>query len=111
MNLLLKITELVDKDIAANSKPISLIGIAIPWLPFLLFVEGAPMDSHPVLAGLALGISLAWLAFVMSRVVRYTTNELAPYHESLGPMRFWALMAGTLVAIGAIAAVLMWLDQ
>ena len=107
---MIKITELVDKDIAANSKPLSVIFIAIPWLPFMLFVEGAPMDSHPVLAGVALGISLAWLAFVMWRLVRYTTNELAPYHKSLGPGRFWAILAGTFLAIGLIAAVLTWLD-
>ena len=107
---MIKITELVDRDIAANSKPISIVAIAIPWLPFVLFVEGAPMDSHPVLAGLALGISLAWLAFVMWRVVRYTTNELEPYHKSLGPTRFWALMGGTFLAIGIIAAVLTWLE-
>ena len=110
MNLLIKITELVDKDIAENSKPISLVGIIIPWLPFIIFVEGAPIDSHPILSGLALGVSMAWLLFVMSRFVRYTKNELAPYHKSLGPIRFWALMAGTLLAIGIIAAVLTWLQ-
>jgi hypothetical protein len=47
----------------------------------------------------------------MSRVVRHTKRELEPYHKSLGPMRFWALMAGTLVAIGVIAAVLTWLSD
>jgi hypothetical protein len=73
--------------------------------------RGTPIDTHPVLSGLALGISLAWLLFVMSRVVRHTKRELEPYHKSLGPMRFWALMAGTLVAIGVIAAVLTWLSD
>ena len=110
MNLLLKITELVDKDVAENSKPISIVAIAIPWLPFMLFVEGAPMDSHPVLAGLALGVSIAWLLFIMSRVVRHTKKELKPHYKLLGPIRFWALMAGTLVAIFLIAALLTWLE-
>ena len=111
MNLLLKITELVDKDIAENSKPISLIGAIIPWVPFMFFVEGAPMDTHPTAAAMALGVSIGWLLFVLWRLARYTRNELAPYHKSLGPSRFWALMAGTMVAIGLIAALLTWLEN
>ena len=111
MNLLLKVTELVDKDIAENSKPISLIVLIIPWLPFMFFVEGPPADTHPVLSGIALAASTGWLLFVLSRVYRYTKRELAPHHKSLGPTRFWTLMAGTLVAILLIAAVLMWLES
>jgi len=111
LNLLLKITELVDKDIAENSRPISWIGISVPWLPFVFFVDGAPADSHPVLSGLALGISLGWALFVMWRLVRYTKEGLQPSYEQLGPARFWALMAGTLAAILLIAAVLMWLED
>jgi hypothetical protein len=39
LNLMIKITEFVDKDVAENSKPVSMIGIVIPWLPFMFFVE------------------------------------------------------------------------
>jgi len=58
MKLLRKITELVDKDVAANSKPISMIGAAIPFLPFMVFVDGAPADSYPVLSGTAFAASV-----------------------------------------------------
>ena len=110
MNWRLKITELVDKDIAENSKPISLLGILVPWLPFLFFAQGAPIDRYPILSGVALGLSIGWLVFVAYRFIRYTKKELAPYHRSMGPARFWALMAGTLLAILLIAAALAWLE-
>lgn len=57
MNLLVKITELVDQDIAGNHKLISMMGIIVPWLPFIFFVKGSPSETHPFLAGLALGAS------------------------------------------------------
>ena len=111
LKLLGKITELVDKDIASNSKPISVIVAFVPWVPFLIFVEGAPADSYPILSGLAFAASIGWLLFVLWRLFRHMKKELAPHHKSLGSARFWALMGGTLVAILAIGAVLTWLQS
>jgi hypothetical protein len=110
LNLLLKITELVDKDVEANSKPLSMLGVFIPLLPLIIFTDGPPLDSHPVGAGLAFAAAMAWLGFVVWRMFLNTQKELKPYYRTLGPIRFWALMAGTMAAILIIAAVLTWLE-
>lgn len=94
MNLLLKITELVDKDVAANNKPLSLLGMVIPMLPIMLISDGPPLESQPVLGAVALSASIGWGAFVGWRVFRHTKKELIPYHKSLGATRFWVLMGG-----------------
>ena len=110
MSLWSKITELVDRDVARN-RPISLMGVIVPWIPFMLFVKGPPIDTHPVLAELALGASFGWLLFVVFRMARYTRKQLEPSYKSLGAVRFWMMMAGTVVVIGLIAAVLMWVQR
>lgn len=51
--MLRRIIELVDKDVATNSRPISTIGAVIPVVPFMIFVDGAPFDKYPVLGGSA----------------------------------------------------------
>ena len=106
--MLRKITELVDRDVAANSRPISMIAAAIPFVPFMIFVDGAPADHYPVLGGLALGASFCWLAFVMWRVFRHTRTELEGYGYVAGSARFWRLMIGTVLLIAAATAALMW---
>ncbi|MEO5578612.1 MAG: hypothetical protein ABIR25_06140 [Sphingomicrobium sp.] len=106
-----RIAAFVDRDIASNGKPISLIGMGIPFVPFMLFVDGAPADSYPVLGGLALAISLGWGLFVMWRLLRHLKVEMRPHKQQLGPLRFWLLLAGTFLAIALLAAILMWLDQ
>lgn len=111
MKLLGKVTELVDKDIASNFKPISVIVAFLPWVPFMIFVEGAPADSYPILSGLAFAASIGWLLFILWRLFRHMRKELAPHHKSLGSARFWALMAGTLAAIFIIAVFLTWLEK
>ena len=111
MTLLHKITELVDRDVATNSKPISIIGAAIPFVPFMIFVDGAPIDRYPLLAGLALGASFSWLAFVMWRALRHTRAELEGYGYVFGSARFWRLMVGTASLIAVVTAALMWLQN
>lgn len=111
MRLFRKITELVDKDVASNSKPISIIGIAIPFVPFMIFVDGAPADSYPVLAGLALAASTCWGLFVMWRYLRHLQVELAGTRETLGSVKFWLLVVGTVVFILLLAAGDMWLSD
>lgn len=111
VELLRKITELVDKDVAANSKPISIIGMIVPFVPFIIFVDGAPADSYPILGGLALALSLSWGAFVMWRVLRYTRIELQGLGYVMGSARFWRLLIGTLLLIALVAAALMWFEN
>jgi hypothetical protein len=110
VKLLRKITELVDRDVAANSKPISLIGMAIPFVPFMIFVDGAPADSFPVLGGLALALSLGWCAFVLWRGFRHTGSELESYGFVIGSARFWRLTIGTLIIIALVSAAAMWFE-
>lgn len=111
MTLLRKITDLVDKDVAANSKPISMIGVAIPFVPFMIFVDGAPADRYPVLAGLACGSSLCWLAFVSWRMLRHTRAKLEGYGYIAGSARFWRLIVGTTLLIALATAAVMWLQN
>ena len=111
MKLRRKITELVDKDVAANSKPISLIGMAIPFVPFMIFVDGAPADSFPVLGGLALALSLGWGAFIMWRVLRHTGADLEGYGYVIGSARFWRLIIVTLLLIMLVTVALMWFEN
>jgi hypothetical protein len=99
MKLLRFITELVDKDVAANSKPISIIGMAVPFVPFMLFVKGAPADQYPVLAGLALAASFAWGAFVMWRAVRHLSLQRRGNGKPFGMRRSSLLVFGTIVFI------------
>ena len=109
--LLRKITELVDKDVAANSKPISILGAVIPFVPFMIFVDGAPADRCPVLAGSALAASLCCLAFVMWRALRHLGAELQGYGYVIGSPRFWRLIIGTTLLIALATAALMWFQN
>lgn len=111
MWLVRKITEWVDRDIAANSKPISILGAAVPFLPFMVLVDGAPMDSYPLLGGLALSISICWLLFVFWRFLRHLKVRLAGAREALGSLRFWLLATGTVLLILLWAAASMWLSN
>ena len=111
MRLLRNITELVDKDVAANSKPISIVGVVIPFVPFMIFVDGAPADSYPLLAGLALASSICWGLFVMWRYLRHLQLELAGPRKVLGSVRFWLLMVGTVLFILLLAAGDIWLSD
>lgn len=70
-----KVTELVDKDVASGIKPISLLGMGIPFVPFIILHDGAPVDSYPVLSGLAFAASIGWGLFVMWRMVRHVKSE------------------------------------
>lgn len=105
------IIDLVDKDVADNSKPVSLIAAALPFLPFMIFVDGAPADSHPVLAGLAFAVSLSWIAFVLWRMFRHTRVKLEGYGYQVGSARFWRLFLGTLLLITAITLMLTWFQN
>lgn len=111
VRLFRKITELVDKDVSSNSKPISIIGMAIPFVPFMIFVDGAPADSYPVLAGLALAASICWGLFVMWRYLRHLQVELAGHRKALGSVRFWLLVVGTVGVILLLAAGDIWLSD
>lgn len=108
--MLRKITELVDKDVAANSKPISIIGMAIPFVPFMIFVDGPPAGSYPMLAALALTASICWGLFVMWRYLRHLRLELASPRKALGSVRFWLLTLGTVLFILLLAAGNIWLS-
>ena len=109
MTVLRKITEMVDRDVAANSKPISMIGAALPFVPFMIFVDGAPADRYPILSGLALGLSLSWLVFVMWRMLRRTRTDLEGHGYKAGSARFWRLIFGTILIIVVATAGLTWL--
>jgi hypothetical protein len=101
---------LVDRDVAANYKPISLIGMIIPFLPFIIFVDGAPADSYPLLGAFALALSLGWGSFVMWRLLRQTRTKLEGYGYVIGSARFWRLIIGTLLLIALVSAILMWFE-
>jgi hypothetical protein len=111
MKPLHKIVELVDRDVAGSGKPLSLVGIIVPFLPFMLFVKGAPLDSHPVLGSLALATSIGWGVFVIWRLLRHSGVELEGYGYKIGSARFWRLTLATLTLIALAAAALMWLDN
>ena len=70
-----KIAELVDKDVASNWKPVSLLGMFVPFLPFMLFSDGAPAQSHPILGGMALAAGASWGLFVTCRAARHMRSE------------------------------------
>lgn len=109
--MLRRITELVDRDVEANSKPISMIGAVIPFIPFMIFVDGAPLDSHPVLGGFAFAASICWLLFVMWRVLRHSRVKLEGYGYVIGSFRFWRLIIATGLLISLVAAVIMWFEN
>jgi hypothetical protein len=109
--MLSKITELVDRDVAANSKPISMIGVALPFVPFMMFVDGAPMNEYPVLGGLAFAASVGWLLFVTWRVLRHTRSEFEGYGYVVGSFRFWRMIVGTILLISLVTAMVMWLEN
>lgn len=106
VRLFRKITEFVDKDVASNGKPISIIGLVIPFLPFMIFVDGPPADSFPMLAGLALSVSVCWLLFVIWRVFRHIRDELA-----LASFKLWLLIVATIVFILLWAGCEIWLSN
>jgi hypothetical protein len=109
--MLRRITELVDRDVAANSKPISMIGAVVPFIPFMIFVDGAPLDSHPVLGGLAFAASVCWLLFVMWRALRHSRAKLDGYGYVIGSLRFWRLIIGTGLLISLVTAAIMWFER
>jgi len=111
MDVFSAITALVDKDVASNSKPISLIGMAIPFVPFMLFVDGAPVDSYPLLGGVALSMSIGWGVFVMWRVLRHAKVEMQPYKRELGPFRFWLLLVGTILTCVLLGTLIWWFEN
>lgn len=111
MRLLRKIIELVDKDVAQNSQPISVIGMGVPFLPFMIFVDGAPADTYPMLAGLALAASFGWGLFVMWRYLRHLQLQLTGPRKTLGSVRFWLLIFGTVLFILLLAAGYVWLSS
>ena len=107
MKWLRAIIDLVDKDVATNSKPVSLIGAVIPFVPFMIFVDGAPADSYPVVASLAFAVSLCWIGFVLGRMFRHTRTELEGYGYQVGSARFWRLILVTLFLVIAVTLTLM----
>jgi hypothetical protein len=40
-----------------------MIGAVIPFLPFMIFVDGAPIDKYPVLGGLAFAASIGFAVY------------------------------------------------
>ncbi len=111
MRLFRWIVNLVDRDVAANSRPISLAGMIVPFLPFMLFVDGAPMDNYPRLGALALAMSIGWGLFVMWRLLRHVTGELGQHRKALGTARTWAMVIGTILFILLWAASEVWLSN
>ena len=111
MNSIHKIVDLVDKDVAGSGKPLSLVGVIVPFLPFMLFVKGAPLGSHPVLGSLALAASVGWGAFVIWRLLRHTGEKLEGYGYKIGSARFWRLTLATLALIALATAALMWFQN
>lgn len=77
----------------------------------MIFVDGAPADSYPVLAGLALATSICWGSFVMWRYLRHVWADLAESRKTLESLRFWLLVAGTVLFILLLAAGEMWLSD
>ncbi|WP_411341853.1 hypothetical protein V6U71_08635 [Sphingopyxis sp. J-6] len=104
MSLFRRVLNLVDKDVAANSKPISLAGMIIPFLPFMLFTDGPPIKNYPVLSGLALTTSVGWGLFVLWRLLRHLKGELRPHYEAYGAARIWSIMVGTIIFILLLVA-------
>jgi hypothetical protein len=102
---------LVDKDVAANSKPLSIIGMIIPFVPFMLFADGPPMERYPVLSGLALATSIGWGLFVMWRLMRHLKSELTPHYKTLGVVRTWSIGLGTILFIFLFVAGRIWLSD
>lgn len=111
VRLLRKIVELVDKDVAVNRRPVSLIGMAIPAVPFMILVDGAPADSFPLLSALALSLGLGWGAFVSWRVLRHTGAKLEGLGYVIESARFWRLVIGTLLLVLVMTAALMWFSK
>jgi hypothetical protein len=112
MNLLRSITDLVDKDIAANSpRPLSLIGMAVPFLPFMFFVRGAPADQYPILSALALATSFAWGAFVIWRGVCHLSRQRRGNGKPFGLGRSYVIVIGTIVFILVWATGDSWLSS
>ena len=111
MALLRRITELVDKDVASNPRPISILGVIIPFVPFIIFVDGAPADSHPELFALALTVSISWGLFVAWRYLRHLQVELAGPRKILGTGKFWLLMGGTIMFVLLLAGGQIWLSD
>ncbi len=107
MNLLRQLTDLVDRDVAANSKPLSLLGMIVPMLPFMLFVDGAPADRFPVLTSLAFAAGVAWALFVMWRVIRHMNGEMAKSGYEPGSAHYWKMLLGVIGAILIAALILM----
>lgn len=106
--MLRRITELVDRDVEANNKPISLIGAVIPFVPLMLFVDGAPIDSYPLMGGAALATSVCWVLFVTWRMLRHTRAKLEGYGYTIGSSRFWRLIIVTGLLIAIITAMITW---
>ena len=111
MSLLRRITDLVDKDVAANSRPVSMIAAAIPFLPFMIFVDGAPVDHYPLLSLLALAVSFCWVAFVIWRALRHARRELEGFGYLAGSARFWRLVIGTISLVAGVIAAVMWVQN
>ncbi|MHA3793598.1 hypothetical protein [Sphingomonas sp. YL-JM2C] len=109
MSLLRKITELVDKDVAANSKPLSIIGIAIPFVPFMIFVDGSPADRYPLLSALALAAGCGWGLFVMWRYARHLRTKLSQSRKAIGSKNTWLVMIATVIFILLVATGNIWL--
>lgn len=110
MELLRRITGWVDKDVE-KYKPISLLGIIIPFLPFAFFVHGAPVAEYPVLSGLALTAGVSWGLFVIWRLVRQMV--LAAIHDSgsIGRTRYWLTAVGTVLFLVLPATGGWWLSS
>lgn len=102
---------MVDRDVAANSKPFSMAFAVIPFVPFMIFVDGAPAERFPILSGLAVGASLCWLAFFMWRYLLYARAELEGDGYTAGSLRFWRLLIVTLLLVIGATLALMWLGN
>lgn len=102
------ITDLVDKDIATSGKPISILVGFIPFLPFMIFVDGPPLDKYPVLGGLALSLSVGWFSFFLWRLALNLSAQRLGNGRPFGVRRSVFLMLGTVVFIIALGVCQSW---
>lgn len=105
--MLKRVTELVDRDVSESGGRLSLALMAFPFLPFVLFVDGAPRDEYPVLSSFFLIASLGWGVFVFWRVLLDVGVRSKHLRSAMGPMKFWTGAIGTIFVI-VLGGLLYW---
>lgn len=106
--MLKKVIELVDRDVSDSGGKLATALMALPILPFLLFVDGAPADEYPIFSSLAVAASLGCGLFVFWRVLVDVGVQARPLRSAMGPTKFWVGLTGTIVALIAGGIVFQW---